>query len=88
MTNVKKAHPMTVHSHLPGLLRCVLGAFLVLASASAAAAQAEFHYQYGKLTNPFSGAREYTSILTVQQCDELAVGGQLLFCRHPRRWRS
>ena len=53
---------MTVHSHLPGLLRCVLGAFLVLASASAAAAQAEFHYQYGKLTNPFSGAREYTSI--------------------------
>ena len=79
MTNMKKAQPMTVHSHLPGLLRCVLGAFLVLASASAAAAQAEFHYQYGKLTNPFSGAREYTSILTVQHATSWRLGDSYFF---------
>ena len=67
------------HGNVPGLLRCVLGVCLVLASASAAAAQAEFHYQYGKLTNPFSGAREYTSILTIQHAANWNLGDSYLF---------
>ena len=79
MTNMKKAQPMTIHSHLSGLFRCVLGAFLVLTSVSVAAAQAEFHYQYGKLTNPFSSVREYTSILTVQHATSWRLGDSYLF---------
>ena len=70
---------MTIHSHLSGLFRCVLGAFLVLTSVSVAAAQAEFHYQYGKLTNPFSSVREYTSILTVQHATSWRLGDSYLF---------
>ena len=62
---------MTTGTHVPGLLRCAVGAWLALATA--AAAQTEFHYQYGRLTNPFSGAKHYTSILTVQH----AIGWQL-----------
>ena len=54
---------MTGETHVAGLLRWAVGVWLVLAPAEA---QTDFHYQYGKLTNPFSGSREYTSILTVQ----------------------
>ena len=64
---------MTTGTRVPGLLRCAVGAWLVLATAATATAQTEFHYQYGKLTNPFSAARETTSILTVQH----AMGWQL-----------
>ena len=70
---------MRVHSHRPGLLRCVLGALLGLTSAASAAAQAEFHYQYGKLTNPFSSVREYTSILTIQHATSWRLGDSYLF---------
>ena len=56
-----------------GLLRCALGAWLVFATAATAFTQTEFHYQYGRLTNPFSGEKHYTSILTVQN----ALGWQL-----------
>ena len=70
---------MTGETHLSGLFRCVLGAFLVLTSVSVAAAQAEFHYQYGKLTNPFSSVREYTSILTVQHATSWRLGDSYLF---------
>ena len=65
---------MTGETHLSGLFRCVLGAFLVLTKVSVAAAQAEFHYQYGKPTNPFSSVREYTSILTVQHATSWRLG--------------
>ncbi len=64
---------MTTGTRVPSLLRCAVGAWLVLATAATATAQTEFHYQYGKLTNPFSAARETTSILTVQH----AMGWQL-----------
>ena len=37
---------MTRYRHLRGLLPCVSGVCLVLASAAAATAQVEFHYQY------------------------------------------
>ena len=70
---------MTIHSHLSGLFRCVLGAFLALTSVAVAAAQAEFHHQYGKLTNPFSSVREYTSILTVQHATSWRLGDSYLF---------
>ena len=46
--------------------RCMLEPHLhTWAALIAADAQTEFHYQYGKLTNPFSGERAYTSIVTV-----------------------
>ncbi|MXZ34244.1 MAG: nucleoside-binding protein [Acidobacteria bacterium] len=61
------------------MLRWVVTAFLVLATPAAAAAQAEFHYQYGKLANPFSGARENTSILTVQHAAGWRLGDSFFF---------
>ena len=80
MTKAKKAQSVTTPPHLPSLLRCVLGACLMaLASTSTAAAQAEFHYQYGKLTNPFSGAQEKTSILTVQHATGWSLGDSFFF---------
>ena len=45
---------------------CWAAAFL-LAAPAGSVAQTEFHYQYGKLGNPFSRARHFTHILTVQQ---------------------
>ena len=53
-------------------------AFLTAAPAPAAA-QTEFHYQYGKLTNPFSGERAYTHILTVQQASSWSLGDSFVF---------
>ena len=44
-----------------------------------ASAQTEFHYQYGRLTNPFSGTREYTSILTVQNALNWQLGDSFFF---------
>ena len=70
---------MTRYRHLRGLLPCVSGVCLVLASAAVAAAQVEFHYQYGKLANPFSGAREDTSILTVQHATGWRFGDSFFF---------
>ena len=52
---------------------------LLLAAPVAAAAQTEFHYQYGRLTNPFSGERAYTSILTVQQASAWSLGDSFVF---------
>ena len=46
---------------------------------SRAEAQTEFHYQYGRLTNPFSGERAYTTILTVQQASAWSLGESFVF---------
>ena len=70
---------MTRHPFLIGLLRCLSTACLVVALAAAAAGQAEFHYQYGKLANPFSGAQENTSILTVQHATGWRLGDSFFF---------
>ena len=40
---------------------------------------AEFHYQYGKLTNPFDGAQHYTHILTFQQASSWSLGDSFFF---------
>ena len=45
---------MARHPFRTGLLRWIATACLVLAATATAASQAEFHYQYGKLANPFS----------------------------------
>ena len=50
--------------------------WLVLSTASA---QTEFHFQYGKLTNPFSGQRQYTSILTLQNALGWKLGDSFFF---------
>lgn len=77
--NAGKAHPGVRHPGLTRPLRWVATACLVLAAAGTAAGQAEFHYQYGKLVNPFSGARENTSILTVQHATGWGWGDSFFF---------
>ena len=67
---------MTTGKHVPGLLRCAVVAWLVLATATA---QTEFQYQYGRLTNPFSGEKHYTSILTVQHAMGWQLGDSFFF---------
>ena len=52
---------------------------LLLAAPAAAVAQTEFHYQYGRLANPFSGARHFTQILTVQQASIWSLGESFVF---------
>ena len=60
----------------PGLLALI--AFILLQPA-AVIAQTSFQFQYGKLTNPFSGAEEYTTILTVQQAAQWRYGDSFFF---------
>ena len=60
--------------------RCstAVAAFL-LAVPAVSAAQTEFHYQYGKLTNPFARTRHFTHILTVQQASSWSLGDSFVF---------
>ena len=61
-------------------LRCgATAAALWLAAVSGASAQMEFHYQYGRLTNPFSGQQSPTSILTIQQAMSWSYGDSFFF---------
>ena len=72
----RKSHAIATRTHGPGLVRCALGAWLMLA---AAAKQTELQYLYGKLTNPFSAARQYTSILTIQHEQAWRLGDRFFF---------
>ena len=54
-------------------------ALLLLAAPAAAVAQTEFHYQYGRFANPFSGVRTYASVLTFQQASRWSLGDSFLF---------
>ena len=56
----------------------VVGTFL-LAAPTMSAAQTEFHYQYGKLANPFARTRHFTHILTVQQASSWSLGDSFVF---------
>ena len=72
----------TLHMNMAytrSLRRWVAAAAVLLAAPIAADAQTEFHYQYGKLTNPFSRERAYTSIVTVQQASSWALGDSFVF---------
>ena len=61
-------------------LRCgAAAAALWLAAPSAASAQMEFHYQYGRLTNPFTEQRSPTTILTIQQAMSWSYGDSFFF---------
>ena len=61
-------------------LRCgATAAALWLAAPSGASAQMEFHYQYGRLTNPFTEQRSPTSILTIQQAMSWSYGDSFFF---------
>ncbi len=63
-----------------GSLRNWLAVLAVLMAAPAkTTAQTEFHYQYGKLTNPFDGAGRYTHILTFQQASSWSLGDSFFF---------
>ena len=52
---------------------------LLLAAPAAAAAQTEFHYQYGKLVNPFTDEGVASHILTIQQASGWSLGDSFLF---------
>ena len=52
---------------------------LLYAVPAASAAQTEFHYQYGKLANPFARTRHFTDILAVQSGVELVPGDSIVF---------
>ena len=56
-----------------------LVAAVLFSAPSSTVAQTEFHYQYGRLANPFSGERHYTSILTVQQASSWSLGDSFVF---------
>ncbi len=79
MADAGTAHPAARHPCRTGLLRWIATACLVLAAPAAALGQVEFHYQYGKLANPFSGAQEKTSILTVQHATGWRLGDSFFF---------
>ncbi len=70
MKNIAPARPF----------RCWLLAAAILGAAPAVTvAQTEFHYQYGRLANPFSGTRNFTHILTVQQASSWSLGDSFVF---------
>ena len=61
-------------------LRCgAAAAALWLAAVSGASAQMEFHYQFGRLANPYSGEQRPTSILTLQQAAGWSYGDSFFF---------
>ena len=82
--NGKRDNTMTTGRYVRGLLRYAVGAWLVLGTGPTAVGQLDFQYQRGNLTNPFSGERYYTSILTIQHATGWEVGGQLLLHGHHR----
>ena len=57
-------------------------AALLLGVSTAAPSRAEFHLQYGKLLNPFSGAEEQTLVFTLQQASEWKFGDSFFFIDH------
>ena len=60
-------------AHL-GLALLVAGAF-----PAAASAQLEFHFQYGRLLNPFAGSSHGTPIVTVQHAAQWRLGDTFFF---------
>ncbi len=60
-------------------VRCAFVVALLPFWPAAAGAQTEFHYQYGKFVNPFSGTRAHASILTVQQASRWSLGDSFIF---------
>ena len=70
----------TARAHSPGRCRYRIAvAALLLAWPTAAGAQTEFHYQYGKFVNPFTGQHAYASVLTVQQASRWSLGDSFYF---------
>ena len=76
----KKEIPVYMNmAYIRSFRRWAAAATLILAAPIATVAQTEFHYQYGKLINPFSGEQAYTSIVTVQQASSWALGDSFVF---------
>ncbi len=67
----------TARTRTPRLWTVVTALLLVAPAVSGA--QTEFHYQYGKLANPFARTRHFTHILTVQQASSWSLGDSFVF---------
>ena len=71
-----------VHGCVRHFLQGAAAAALLLGIATPAAAQTEFHYQFGRLVNPFSsaeGTEARTHILTIQQASTWRGGDSFFF---------
>ena len=62
-----------------GSRRAAAAFAFLLAAPAAAAAQTEFHFQYGRFVNPFSGERHYARVLTFQQASRWSLGDSFIF---------
>ena len=72
-------HTARARTSRPRCCRGLVAALLSLVAPAAASAQTEFHYQYGKFVNPFTGTRAYASVLTVQQASRWSLGDSFYF---------
>lgn len=61
------------------LVRRFASVLLIACVTLPAAAQFEFQYQLGRLTNPFSGAKATTQILTLQHAQQWKYGDSFIF---------
>ena len=65
-------------SHV-AVLRLLRGGVTAWLLSAPCAAQLDFQYQLGRLTNPFTATREYTSILTIQHAGSWKYGDSFFF---------
>lgn len=72
----ERSRSLKVGTTATSLLRWGVIAWLVLPTASG---QTELQYQLGRLTDPFSNQRNYTSILTLQQALRWKLGDSFFF---------
>ena len=70
---------MSASRTTPGWRHWVLGAMLAGLAVAPAAAQTEFQFQYGRLSNPFSGHSLTSRILTIQQASSWSLGDSFVF---------
>ncbi len=75
----RRAHFRAFFGYRSFLACLALAGLLAVASLSSASAQLEFHFQYGRLVNPFSGDIRGTPIVTIQHASPWRLGDSFFF---------
>lgn len=70
---------MQRNTPLNSLTQSLIALAILVGAPAGAGAQMEFHYQYGKLTNPFAGTDHATHILTFQHASAWSLGESFYF---------